>query len=405
MMDDHPPREPGRASADLLRPPAPASSSTPLVTPIWPSVVWCTPDADAMDAAYDGTAPGYTYTREGHPNATALARRIDALEGLPPEAGGGTMTGSGMGAITAILLGCLKAGDHVVASDQLYGRTARMMTLELPRLGIETTLVDATDGDAVWQAMRANTRMVVVEVVSNPTIRIADMAGIAAAARDAGALLVVDNTFTTPLGFPALARGADIVMHSVTKLLSGHSDVLLGWVGAKDPRVNQAIREAGETWGTTASPFDCWLGERGIATFALRHAQAQRNAAALAERLASLPGVEAVLYPGRADHPDHNRAAAVLSGQWGSMLSFRLRGGRREVNAFLNAAHEVPFAPTLGDVATTLSHPASSSHRALSEEARLALGITEGFIRMSVGVDDAGAVGDRLERAVAAATG
>lgn len=357
-----------------------------------------------MDAAYEGKAPGYTYTREGHPNATALARRIDALEGLPVEAGGGTMTGSGMAAISALLLGCLKSGDHVVASDQLYGRTARLMTHELPRLGIETTLVDTTDGDTVWQALRATTRMIVVEVVANPTIRIADMDGIAAAARDSGALLVVDNTFTTPFGFPAFERGADIVMHSVTKLLSGHSDALLGWVAAKDPTINRAIYEASETWGTTASPFDCWLAERGMTTFALRHREAQRNAAVLADRLAGLPGVDAVLYPGRTDHPDHNRAAAVLGGQWGSMLSFRLKGARREVNAFLNAAREIPFAPTLGDVATTLSHPASSSHRAIGLEARLALGITEGFIRVSVGVDDAGAVGDRLEHAIAVAT-
>ncbi|MEO1471802.1 MAG: PLP-dependent transferase [Pseudomonadota bacterium] len=380
-----------------------------MVTPIWPSVVYRTDDADALDATYDGTAPGYTYTREGHPNATALASRIDALEGLAAASGDptltGTVTGSGMGAVAAVLLGVLRAGDHVVASDQLYGRTARLMTRELPRMGIETTLVDTTDADMVWQAMRANTRMVVVEVVSNPTIRIADMDGIAAAARDAGALLTVDNTFTTPLGFPAFERGADIVLHSVTKLLSGHSDVLLGWAAARDPALNAAIFEAAETWGLTGSPFDCWLAERGLTTFRLRHAQASANAAVLAGRLAGMRGVEAVFHPGRPDHPDHNRAEAVLAGQWGNMVSFRLAGGRAAVNAFLRAAGEIPFAPTLGDVATTLSHPASSSHRAIAAEARAALGITEGFIRMSVGIDDASAVGDMLERAVVEAIG
>ncbi|MEM6487326.1 MAG: aminotransferase class I/II-fold pyridoxal phosphate-dependent enzyme [Pseudomonadota bacterium] len=375
----------------------------PLVTPIWPSVVYRTRDADAMDAVYEGASDGYTYTREGHPNAAALARRIDALEGLPAAAGGGTVTGSGMGAMAAVFLGVLKAGDHVVASDQLYGRTLRIVARELPRLGVTTTLVDTSDAAAVAAAMRAETRMVVVEVVSNPTIRIADMAGIAASARAHGALLVVDNTFTTPLGFAALARGADVVVHSVTKLLSGHSDVLLGWAAAADPSLNAAIREAAETWGTTGSPFDCWLAERGLATFPLRHAQAQANAAVLADRLAGAPGVEAVLYPGRADHPDRARAEAVLAGQWGTMVSFRLAGGRASVNAFLRAAGEVPFAPTLGDVATTLSHPASSSHRALAPAAREVLGITEGFIRMSVGIDDAGHVGDALVQAAEAA--
>ncbi|MEL7347732.1 MAG: PLP-dependent transferase [Pseudomonadota bacterium] len=394
----------GALPLTTLRPVAPAAATRPLVTPISPSVVYCTADADAMDAVYEGALPpgeaGYTYSREGHPNATALAGRIDAMEGLDPAAGGGTVTGSGMAAVAAVLLGLLEAGDHVVASDQLYGRTARMMTRELPRLGIETTLVDATDGDAVAAAMRPQTRLIVVEVVANPTIRIADMNRIAAvAAAHPRALLVVDNTFTTPLGFPAFARGADVVLHSVTKLLAGHSDAMLGWVAARDPALNTALREAAETWGLTPSPFDCWLAERGLTSFALRHERATANAAALAERLAGARGVARVLYPGRADHPDHNRAQAVLQGRWGNMVSFVLDGGRAEVNAFLQAARAIPFAPTLGDVSTTLSHPASSSHRALSEEARLALGIPEGFIRMSVGIDDAAAVGEVLAAA------
>ncbi|MEM6357745.1 MAG: aminotransferase class I/II-fold pyridoxal phosphate-dependent enzyme [Pseudomonadota bacterium] len=388
-----------------LRPETPAAGARPLVTPLWQSVVYREADADALDASYAAGTEGYTYSREGHPNATALAAAIDALEGLDAGAGGGTVAGSGMGAISAVLLALLAAGDHVVASDQLYGRTLRLMTRELPRLGIATTLVDTTDAAAVAAAMRPETRMIMVEVVSNPTIRVADMPGIAAVARERGALLFVDNTFTTPLSYRPFEEGADIVMHSVTKLMAGHSDAMLGWAAARDPALNRAIREAGETWGTTPAPFDCWLAERGLASFALRHAAASANAAVLAERLAGVAGVEAVFYPGRSDHPDHNRASAVLGGRWGNMLSFRLAGGRAEVNAFLRAAGEVPFAPTLGDVATTLSHPASSSHRAVSVEAREAIGITEGFIRMSVGIDDADHVGDVLERAVRSAMG
>lgn len=397
----HPPAHPpGQAGARPLRPEPPVSVSRPLVTPIYPSVVYRSTDTEEIDAQYEGRLEGYTYSREGHPNATVLARAIDALEGLDEAAGGGTITGSGMGAVAAILLGILEAGDHVVASDQLYGRTLRLMARELPRLGVTTTLVDTTNAGAVAAAMRPETRMIVVEVIANPTIRVADMEGIAAIAKARGALLVVDNTFTTPRGFPAFQRGADIVFHSVTKLLSGHSDAMLGWAAARDPALNQAIREAGETWGLTGAPFDCWLAERGLASFALRHARAQENAGVLADRLAAEEAVEAVLYPGRPDHPDHNRAQAVLDGQWGTMLSFRLAGGRESVDRFLRAADAIPFAPTLGDVATTLSHPVSSSHRAVSAEARAAIGITDGFIRMSVGIDDAGAVGDALVAAI-----
>ncbi|MEO1530938.1 MAG: PLP-dependent transferase, partial [Pseudomonadota bacterium] len=157
-----------RPAARPLRPEPPAAGARPLVTPLWQSVVYREADADALDASYDAGTEGFTYSREGHPNAAALASAIDALEGLDPAAGGGTIAGSGMGAISAVLLGILKAGDHVVASDQLYGRTLRLMTRELPRLGIETTLVDTTDAGAVAAAMRAETRMVTVEVVSNP---------------------------------------------------------------------------------------------------------------------------------------------------------------------------------------------------------------------------------------------
>lgn len=410
MPDSNDPK--GEAQPEGARPPQPplrpralpASAATPLVTPIFPSVVYRSVDADEMDAQYEGRLPGYTYSREGHVNATVLARRLAAMEGVPEAAGPGVVTGSGMGAVAAVLLGLLQAGDHVVASDQLYGRTLRLMARELPRLGIATSLVDATDAAAVAAAMRPETRMVLVEVVSNPTIRVADMPGIVAAARAAGAVLVVDNTFTTPFGYAPLAEGAQVVLHSVTKLLAGHSDAMLGWVGTDTPERAQAVREAAETWGFTGSPFDCWLAERGLASFPLRHARASANAAVLADRLAAEPSVEAVLYPGRPEHPDHNRVARVLGETHGTMLSFRMRGGRAEVNRFLRAAEALPFAPTLGDVATTLSHPASSSHRALDEAARAALGITEGFIRVSVGVEEPQAVGDALIGALREAT-
>lgn len=366
----------------------PSSTSAPVVTPLQPSVVYASPDPDALDAQYTG-GTGYTYAREGHPNADVLARKLAWLEGAPDLfTGQGTVTGSGMSAVGAAFLGCLKAGDHVLGGDQLYGRTLRLMRENLPAMGVETSLADPTDLSAMRAAMRPNTRMILVETISNPTLRIPDLEGIAALARETGALLAVDNTFATPRMWQPFAHGADITIHSVTKLLAGHSDATLGWIAARDPELAQKINVASVTWGLTPSPFDCWLAERGLHSFDLRFDRAQATAARLADALSRAKGVKRVIYPARPDHPDHNRAMGLFGGQGGNMLSIELDGGRAAANAFTRAAPQVAFAPTLGDVGTTLSHPASSSHRALTSEARAALGISEGFFRISVGIED-----------------
>ncbi len=362
----------------------PESVARPLVTPLYGSVVYRCTDADEIDAQYEGRLHGYTYSREGHPNAAVVAEKLAWMEG----ADWGTMTASGMAAVSAIFLGLLKAGDHIVAGNQLYGRSLRLLTRDLKRLGFDTTMVDASDAAAVEAAIRPQTRMIMVEVVSNPTLRIADMHAIAAIADRHDCLLVVDNTFTTPYGFQPYAHGADVVMHSATKLLSGHSDVLLGFVSARDPVLCEALDDAVVTWGLTASPYDCWLAERGLHTFGLRYERACANAKALCDHLRTLPGVKRVVYPGEADHPDAALAADVLQGKNGNMLSFEIHGGRAEANALLRGAGDIPFAPTLGDVATTLSHPVTSSHREVSAEVRASLGITEGFFRVSVGIED-----------------
>ena len=380
----------------------PQSASWPVVSPISPSVVYASPDADALDAQYEGRAEGYTYAREGHPNWTILADKLDWMEGTPTDSGGGVVTASGMAAVGAAFQAVLKTGDHVVAGNQLYGRTLRLLKDEMPRIGVEVTLADPTDGAAFVAAIRLETRLVLVEVVSNPTLRVADMAPIAAACNEKGVLLAVDNTFTTPRLYRPFEHGADLVIHSVTKMLGGHSDLTLGYVAARERELARRLYEVAVTWGLTPSPFDCWLAERGLNSFEVRFDRAQANAAALADHLAGLEGVEAVLYPGRTDHPDHDRAVALLGGQGGNMVGFRLKGGRAEVNRFVRAAEHIPFAPTLGDIATTLSHPASSSHRALSPEDRAALGITEGFIRVSVGIEEIGLLKDEFAAAVAA---
>lgn len=373
-----------RANTLVRRTPFPGSVSRAVVTPLQPSVVYASPSIETLHAQYEGRADGYTYAREGHPNATLLAQKIDALEG----AEGGLITGSGMAAVTAAIMGLMGAGDHIIGADQLYGRSLRLMHQDLARFGIATTLVDPTDAHALKAAIRPETKMILVEVVSNPTLRVADMEGIARVAAEARVPLAVDNTFTTPLGYRPFDHGADIVIHSVTKLLAGHSDVTLGYVAARDPGQARAIYDFAVTTGLTPSPYDCWLAERGLYTFALRADRAEANAAQLAEALAGHPKVARVLYPARADHPDHARARALLGGRFGNMVSFEISGDEAAADRMVQAMPDLAFAPTLGDVGTTLSHPASSSHRGLTPEGRAALGISDGFFRVSVGIEE-----------------
>ncbi len=371
-----------------------------MATPLSASVVYAAETPDALDALYSGRDAGWTYSREGHPNAAVVAGMIDSLEG----AEGGVVTGSGMAAVAASVLATVSTGEHVVAGDQLYGRSLRLLSEWLPRFGIEATLADPTDAGSIAAAIRPETRLILVEVISNPTIRVADMEGIFAAGKKAGVPVAVDNTFTTPAAYRPFEHGADIVVHSVTKLLAGHSDAMLGYAAARDPEVRARIADAAVTMGLTPSPFDCWMAERGLYSFDLRFAKAESNAAALADHLSGLPGVIRVLYPTRPDHPDRGRAAALLGSRGGNMLSFEIAGGRAAANRLAGAGGPA-FAPTLGDVGTTLSHPASSSHRGLTDGERAAMGVSEGFFRVSVGIEDIGVLKSEFTTAVAAAVG
>ncbi|MGB1791151.1 MAG: trans-sulfuration enzyme family protein [Paracoccaceae bacterium] len=384
---------------NLMRPIGlPSSASRPVVTPLSPSVVYASEGPDMLDAQYEGRLQGYTYAREGHPNAEALARLIDDLEG----AHHGIVLGSGMAAVSAAILGVLEAGDHIIGSDQLYGRSLRLLKEDLPRLGIDTSLVDTTQAECVAAARRPNTKMILIEAVSNPTLRVADLTGIAAWAAEKQVILAVDNTFTTPKAIRPFDFGADIVIHSVTKLLAGHSDVTLGYVAAKDQGLRDKIYTFSVTTGMTASPFDCWLAERGLLTFPLRFDKTQATASALAKMLAQHKAVARVLYPGQASHPDFTRAQTILGQNGCNMVSFELASQTREAaERFTKAADQIAFAPTLGDVGTTLSHPVSSSHRVLTGPEQQKLGISEGFFRVSVGLEDEIALLNVFEHALA----
>ena len=329
----------------VRRTPMPSSASVAVGTPLQPAVVYASPDADALDDQYEGRASGYTYAREGHPNADVVAAKIDALEASPTP---GIMLGSGMGAISAVFLGLLKAGDHIVAGDQLYGRSLRLLTQDLPRFGIECTFVDAGDAANVAAAMRPETKLVMVEVVSNPTLRIADLDGIAAITAHHQALLMMDNTFTTPRAIRAYDHGADIVIHSVTKLLAGHSDVTLGYASVADPGLRQPIVDAAVTWGLTPSPWDCWMAERGMHSFDLRFDRAQQTAGQIADRLAGLAGVEGRDLSGPRRPPGRGKGpspARSKSGQYGQFSDQRRTGTGQRLHSCRRGN---PVCPNLG---------------------------------------------------------
>lgn len=364
--------------------PLPLGPSTPLVPPLYQSSVYALPDLDALDRIMEGTEPGFIYARDSHPNARLLAGELTALEG----AAWAVVTGSGMAAITAGLLALLKQGDRIVASNRLYGRTTQLFNQELGRFGVQTTFVDASDLDEVTAALETPTRVLFVETMSNPLLRLVDIVALADACRARECLLFVDNTFATPELVRPLELGADLVMESLTKMIGGHSDVTLGVVCGNEPDLAPQVNQIMSIWGLASNPFDCWLAARGLATLTLRMRAASANAAALADWLTEQPAVSQVVYPGRPNHPDHALARRLCGGAFGNMLCFELKGGRAAVNRFLRAAPGVPFSPSLAHTTTTCSHPATTSHRYASPAERRRQGIGDGLIRLSVGIED-----------------
>jgi cystathionine beta-lyase/cystathionine gamma-synthase len=357
--------------------------SSPLVPPLYQSSVYTLPDLDALDRIMTGEAPGYIYSRDGHPNARLLADQLAALEGAEWAA----VCASGMAAITAALLASARQGDHIVASNRLYGKTTVLLDQELAAFGVRTTFVDASNLGQVRSTLEKPTKALLVETVSNPLLRLCDLEALADLAHEHDCLLIVDNTFATPVLCRPINVGADIVIESLTKMIGGHSDVLQGLIcGAGD--LFQQVSQIVSVWGLMSSPFDCWLTTRGLATLPLRMRAASANAAALADWLGGQRGVVNVVYPGRSEHPDHALAARLLHGGFGNMLCFELDGGRDAVNRFMRRATGVPFSPSLAHVTTTCSHPATTSHRSVSPAERRRQGIGDGLIRLSVGVED-----------------
>ena len=323
------------------------------------------------------------YSRYGNnPNQLSVAGKVAALEGTEA----GLALASGMAAISMTILSATGPGDHVVASRHLYGATHALLSGELPKRGITTTFVEPSDPAAWKGALTPRTRVVLIELPTNPTLRVFDIEPACRAARSAGAVLAADMTFATPVNIRAAEHGVDAVIHSATKYLGGHSDLIAGVV-AGSPELIAGVTKMMRLYGGSIDPGAAWLLERGMRTLPARMDRHNRTAHALARWFTEIEGVRAVIYPGLESHPDHERATRMLSG-YGGMVSIVLEGGGEAADRFCaNLRLAVP-APSLGGVETLVSQPRHTSHVNLGREQREALGIPDGFVRISVGLED-----------------
>uniref|UniRef100_A0A7C4QQJ3 Aminotransferase class I/II-fold pyridoxal phosphate-dependent enzyme n=1 Tax=Schlesneria paludicola TaxID=360056 RepID=A0A7C4QQJ3_9PLAN len=371
----------------------PAFSTRPSAPPLYLTTAFDIEDLEQLEAVASGKTAGYLYTRDGNPNHEAFAADVARLEG----AEAGVACSSGMGALTATLLALLKSGDHIIAARGLYGRTGQLLHHFASAYGMRVTTVEIHDADAVRQAVSPDTRLCVVESVSNPLVEVTDIPAVAEAVR--GVPLLVDNTFATPCLLRPLEHGAQLVWHSASKYLNGHGDVMLGVIVGERGLVRR-IRQLTALAGTNTNPLEAWLGSRGLRTLPLRMERVSATAARLARFLQQQPGVSRVYYPNLPEHRTCAVARRLLPRGCGGMLAFELAGGRAAVDAlFRRLAERIPFSPTLADARTTVSYPAGTSHKFLSAEERAACGISEGLVRLSAGLED---VAD-LERELAAA--
>ncbi|ALM75564.1 cystathionine gamma-synthase [Thermococcus barophilus] len=336
---------------------------------------------------------GYVYSRSGNPTRDALERKLAALE----NAKYGLAFSSGLAAESTILLALLKKGDHVIAFDDLYGGTKRLFNQVMERFGIEFTYVDAREPENVRMAIRENTRMVWLETPTNPLLKLADIKAIAEIAHERDIIVVVDNTFASPYFQNPLDLGADIVLHSVTKYLGGHSDVVGGAVMVNDDEIYERLKFHQNAVGAILSPFDSWLVMRGIKTLAVRMERHEKNAMTIARYLEEHPLVERVYYPGLPSHPQHELAKRQMKG-FGGMLSFELKGGLEEAIKFVESLEIFALAESLGGVESLIELPAIMTHASVPKDEREKVGIRDSLIRASVGIEDVEDLIEDLER-------
>jgi cystathionine gamma-lyase len=354
-----------------------------------------------LSSTYVQEAPGqhrgYVYSRSGNPTRRALEACLAALEG-----GNRALAFASGCAASTTVLHLLSAGDHVVCCDDVYGGTYRLFSKVLQRQGLEFTFVDLTDPERLRRNLRPNTRLVWLETPTNPLLKVLDIAALSGIAREHGALTLVDNTFLSPFLQNPLGLGADLVLHSTTKFLNGHSDVIGGAVVASTEGLGENLAFLQNSMGAVPGPLDCFLVLRGIKTLAVRLRQHERNARTVAAYLENHPQVERVIYPGLASHPQHELAGRQARGA-GAMISFVLRGGLEAARRFLSATRVFSLAESLGGVESLIEHPAIMTHASVEKPVRERLGIVDGLIRLSVGIEHIDDLTADLERAFAAA--
>jgi O-succinylhomoserine sulfhydrylase len=371
-----------------------------LAEPIYLTQSFAYDSAESADARFSGQAPGFIYARYGNPTVKMFEDRLALLEG----AQACRATASGMAAVHMAITGLVRAGDHVVSAKALFGSCRWILNTWAPRFGVETTLVDGPDLAAWRNAVRPNTRLFFIESPANPLLEICDIAGICAIAREIGAKVVVDNVFATPIFQQPLKLGADIVVYSATKHIDGQGRVLGGAILGEAALLEEAYKDIARHTGPALSPFNAWVLLKGLETLDLRVRHQTETAAQLADRIADHPKVSACRYPGRPDHPQYEVAARQMSGGGnrpggGTLIAFDL-GSREAAFRFLNALELVDISNNLGDAKSMATHPPTTTHRSMTEEQQLEIGLTAGWVRLSVGLEDPRDLTRDLERAL-----
>lgn len=362
--------------------------------PIYNAAVFAFPDAKQGAAIHEGEQPGYFYGRISNPTQDALENALCELEG-----GAAALAfASGMAAISATLFTLLKAGNHIIAPESLYATTNALLSQMLEPFGVSVTYVDATDGENYREAIRPVTKVLYLESPANPTLKLVDIAAVVNIAEENDLVTVMDNTFATPFNQRPLEHGVDVVIHSATKYLGGHGDLVAGAMIGSEEIVTKARWHTNKILGGVISPNTAWLVLRGIKTLALRMERHNQNALAVAEFLAEHPKVQAVHYPGLPSHPQHELAKRQMNG-FGGMIAFDV-GGVEEGRRLVNNVKLCALAVSLGDVATLIQHSASMTHASVPRERRLAVGITDGLLRLSVGIERAEDIINDLDSAL-----
>lgn len=361
----------------------PEANMGAISVPVYNAAVFAFPDAEQGAAIHEGEQPGYFYGRISNPTQDALEAALCQLEG-----GASSLAfASGMAAISATLFTLLKAGDHIVAPESLYATTNALLNQMLEPFGVAVTYVDAIDSENYRKAIRPQTRVLYLESPANPTLKIVDIAAVVAIAKKNDLVTVMDNTFATPFNQRPIDYGVDVVVHSATKYLGGHGDLVAGTMTGSEEIVKKARWHTNKILGAVISPQTAWLVLRGIKTLALRMERHNQNALAVAQYLAAHPKVQAVHYPGLPSHPQHELARRQMHG-FGGMIAFDV-GGVEEGRRIVNNVKLCALAVSLGDVATLIQHSASMTHASVPRERRLEVGITDGLLRLSVGIERA----------------